>query len=84
MNQICRAIRKTVMHKHGQVVVDVLNSLNMSERRNWILIQSDRGDVHLITFVDLTQTLDDMKQAADKLLKVTKELKEVVSKSWIR
>ena len=40
--------------------------------------------MHLIAFADLKQTLDDMKQAADKLLKVTKELKEVVSKSWIR
>ena len=39
--------------------------------------------MHLITFMDLKQTLDDMKQAADKLLNVTKELKEIVSKSWI-
>ena len=38
----------------------------------------------MITFADLKQTLDDMKQEADKLLKFTKELKELVSKSWIR
>lgn len=36
-----------------------------------------------VTFADLMRKLDEMKEAAERLLEVTRELKEVVSKSWV-
>lgn len=36
------------------------------------------------TFADLTRKADEMKEAAERMLQATKELKEVVSKSWTK
>lgn len=36
------------------------------------------------TFADLKKKIDEMKQAADKLLQDTKKLRETVSISWIK
>lgn len=45
-------------------------------------LKGTNNKVYLITFSDLKQTIDNMKQAANKLLETTRELKEVISKSW--
>lgn len=37
-----------------------------------------------ITFTDLKKTVEEMKQAVDKLLQVTKELHETITHSWIK
>lgn len=37
----------------------------------------------MTTFSDLKEKIDEMKRAADRLLQVTKELREKISISWI-
>lgn len=36
------------------------------------------------TFTDLKKKIDEMKRAADRLLQVTKELRETISIPWIK
>lgn len=38
----------------------------------------------MLTFADLKNKIDEMKREADRLLQVTKKLRETVSISWIK
>ena len=40
--------------------------------------------VYMPTFADVKKKIDEMKQAADRLLQITKEFRETISIPWIK